>query len=203
MFRADPAVEAKIREAVTHGAVDKLRVLAQQFPDSFEALRDDTLVDLAVQQKQAGAALYLILHHGFEVSPMFEYDSRSYLGDLFAAGVNQYHVTLEVMSSAALNFGYENGRSLACYALRQFADQLRRGEQPLPTHPEFLRAVAHGDLARFTEKFMRDERFEMCGQRHSCTMLKDFATHHDAMTEYALRIRREAAGKARGDRSIG
>lgn len=203
MVKADPAVEAKIREAVTHGAVDKLRALAQQFPDSFEALRDDTLVDLAVQSRQPGAALYLILHHGFEVSPMFEYDRRSFLGDLFAAGVNQYHVTLEVMSSAALNFDYENGRSLACYALRQFADQLHRGEQPLATHPEFLRAIAHGDLARFTEKAMHDERYAMCGNRHSCTMLQDFATHGDAMADYALRMRREAAGGRSGDRGIG
>lgn len=197
MRKADPQVEAKIREAVVAGATDKLRALASQFPDSFEALRDEDLVDLAVQHKKAGAALYLILAHGFETSTMFEYEHRAFLGELFAEGVNQYHTTLEVMASAAMNFAHEAGRSLACYGTRDFVSALCENRTPLPMHPEFHRAAANGDLARFVEKFSKDERYQRCCNRHTGQMLRTLKEHGDLVSTYARDLLRDAAGEVR------
>lgn len=198
MIKADPEVEAAIRRAVVAGDVGKLRALNNEFPDSFEALRDEDLVDLAVEHKKAGAALYLTLHHGFEVSPMFEYNKRSYMGDLFADGTNQLVTTLEVMASAALNFGHEQGRSLACYGLRNYAVGDDAFKATHPIHPEFLRAASNGDLDQFTQRIMADERFAHCGYRHVGSMLKDFVTHKDTLTQYAQQVLREAEGRGEG-----
>lgn len=199
MENADTCVKQAIRAATEAGDVPRLRALAIQFPDSFESLRDDDLVDRAVEHRQPGTTLYLTLVHGFEVTPNFDRYHKQFGGDLFAEGVNEYQQTLEVMAEAALNLAHEKGRSIACYAVRDFAaDCANPLRTPKPMHPEFLRAVASGDVARFTEKYMHDERFEYCQFRHTGSMLGELHAAQGPMQQYAQQLLKDVAPRGDG-----
>jgi hypothetical protein len=194
------SVKQAIRTATEAGDVPRLRALANQFPDSFESLRDTDLVDRAVEHRQPGATLYLTLVHGFEVTPNFDRYHKQFGGDLFAEGVNEYQQTLEVMADAALNLAHAKGRSIACYAVRDFAaDCANPARTPKPMHPEFLRALADGHVARFTEKYMRDERYERCQYRHTGSMLNELKWSHAPMQAYAQQLLRDAAPRGPGN----
>jgi hypothetical protein len=102
------------------------------------------------------------------------------------------------MASAALNFGHERGRSIACHELRKVALTVGGGESPLPVHPEFMRAASNGELAWFIEKVLKDERYPKCGTRHTVTMLESLDCHQAALAGYAQQLRHKAGGERRG-----
>ena len=189
----DPDLLEAIRDATIAGDVKRLHAFATEFPAAFESLRDADLVDLAVAHGQAGTTLYLTLKHRFEVSPNFERQLKKYGGELFAEGVNEYQQTLEVMADAAMNLAHPRGRSISCYGVRAFADDCaNHARTPQPMHPEFLRAVARGDLKEFIVKYTQDSRFGYSCNRHTGSMLHALQEALPAMQTYAKQLLHDA-----------
>ena len=79
----------QIKQTVIDGDLARLKSLAKQFPDGFESFRKadvaSNLVDSAWNGGHNDVTIYLIVEHGFEVSPQFKTERKEYFG------ANEYH----------------------------------------------------------------------------------------------------------------
>ena len=173
-----PAAE----EAVLAGDIRRLDALAQAFPFTFERLKDSNLLDIALQSGQTSVAIFLILRHGFEVSPEFNKQEKEFTGDLFADGANEYQQTLECLAELVIEEKSTEllARGAACYKVRNLVRDITSTNWPRNPpqgsialfHPDFIRAISDGTLKEFLRRKIIDDRFSQCGDRHFIAMLK-------------------------------
>ncbi|MFZ4540612.1 MAG: hypothetical protein ACOYNL_02230 [Rickettsiales bacterium] len=101
-------IKLALRDAVTRGDLRKVKYLAGQFPDTFRHQENEyefkeNLVDLAATHGRNDIAIYLILEHGFEVSPNYEYERKQFKGgEYIITGGFEYLQTMEVLANAVL-----------------------------------------------------------------------------------------------------
>jgi hypothetical protein len=197
---------AAIVSAIESGDLRRVKSLATTFPDSFENLRygnyaSNNLVDIALRQKHPDIAIYLIVQHGFEVSPEYQ-KSQKKGGEYFANGCNEYFQTLEVLANIVLGCAPTRQKNTACYELRNwaFAVTKRTLAQDSPTsmvpddsaiHPEFMKLAASGALQAFVIQKCHDERLSMIGLGHPARMLQALSDNVEAIAAYSRAYLRE------------
>lgn len=214
------ATEENMKAAVLRGDLRRLKSLASSFPNSLEALRygnhaHDNLVDIALAKGHADVAVYLIVKHGFEVSPEYEEKFKKG-GEYRVYGCNEYFQTLEALANLALGSPADRQKNLACYELRNWAYNTEN--RPLAVdsastsvpengalNPEFVRLAASGDLAKFSEQKHADERFEMIGggeSVHPTKMLESLFKHREAIQQQASAFMAKQPNSAEKSESV-
>ena len=202
METIDETIQHSQRDAVIAGDLARLKSLAKAFPESLTAQEyaNDSatnLVDLAIQHGHHDVAIHLMVAHGFEVSPQFDYAAKSTKGGEYAVlGCNEYFQTLEMLGNEALHNGLQPPRNIVCYELRNWANAIggRPMAQDTPTQdipqttqidPEFIRLAASGDLRRLVARRKNDtERAEQLGLSHPIRMLNALSANIDAIEPY-------------------
>lgn len=191
MNNIDPEIKKGFFNAVESGDLPRLKSLIHEFPESFEQLRYDKLVDSAFDHRQAETLLYLTIAQGLEVSPDFEKAKKFRMAA--ATGEDEYRQTLEVTAAAIFNFAHESrGRSIACYKFRDLVHDLNTkgiasakafmdgSDTPLVLNPSLLPLIQDGSLESFIEKMHADERCGM-GHGHDVRMIQTVYDHKEAL----------------------
>ena len=182
----DKDIDKKILDTVKAGDLKLLKTLAQQFPADFESFRHNknsgtNLVETAWNNRRDDVAVYLIVQHGFEVSPQFD-NHRSVLYS-FAEGPNEYHRTMEVFANAALGSSPQHERDEAVNELVERLAQIDvKGTDTLRgMNSEFLRQVASGNCKEFVQHKMNDPRRARIPKAHSVKLVEALDKHMEAI----------------------
>ncbi len=187
------AVEKEIKEAfftsIKEGDLKKLKSLISQYPDSFERLYYERLVDTAFESKKANVLLYLIVTYGREVSTNFEVKKKTHISE--CTGEDEYQQTLEIMAQAIFGLEMEKNklRSAGCYDLRNLLLACAAGgkagaEEFLQNHhlslnPIIAELIQDGSMERYIDKMIKDERYIPGASRHYFTMLNALADNKE------------------------